>query len=681
MIQKEGFKKGMDLFLISFIALYFEILFIRWIPSCIQIVAYFTNIILISAFLGLGLGCMLTDKKFNLIGFFPALIFNLAAFLTVFNNVNIKASFIEGEHLLGFYSAQGVNFLFIIVLVFIFNALIFIPLGQKLGSCLKYFKPLAAYSINIFGSIIGVAVFSFLSYLMLPPFYWFLFGLAMMLWFYIQSKKELLFQILICLSIPLIVLQINSKSYWSPYYKIDIYSFVSNISNKVLGFFISANNTHHQYAFNLTQESVAATPELLHYKEIYEFPYKLKHPRNSLILGGGCGNDASAALRMGVKDIYAIEIDPFIAILGKRLHEERPYLAPNVHLYIDDARAFIRKTDRKFDLITFGYLDAHKVLSQFSSVRLDNFIYTKESFKDIRDHLSADGMMSLTYLVFREWIGSKLYAGLRNVFHDDLIVFRTQTYNPDDTAIFLAGPGVRNIGNTDIPGFKIYDGFDKNASFITDDWPYLYLVGRAIPVHYIIILLITLIISALGIFYVKQEPLAKFNTHFFFLGAGFMLLETVSITRFALLFGSTWIVNSAVIISILVMVLLANLYVTRSKKMNIQLIYLLLVLSILLNWLLKPDFYFAFNRIIGITLSSLILSLPLLFAGVIFAVSFKGARDIPGVFAYNLLGAIIGGFCEYISMITGFRFLFIVAIVMYGLSYLGLKKVSALIRA
>ncbi|MFC1671982.1 hypothetical protein ACFL01_02480, partial [Planctomycetota bacterium] len=61
-----------ELFLISFIALYFEILFIRWVPSSVQVVAYFANLILISSFLGLGLGCMMADRKRDLMNYFPA---------------------------------------------------------------------------------------------------------------------------------------------------------------------------------------------------------------------------------------------------------------------------------------------------------------------------------------------------------------------------------------------------------------------------------------------------------------------------------------------------------------------------------------------------------------------------------------------------------------------------------
>ncbi|MCX5702209.1 MAG: hypothetical protein NTW64_04450 [Candidatus Omnitrophica bacterium] len=667
--NKDDFHKIIDLFLVSFLALYFEILFIRWIPSSVQIVAYFTNIILISSFLGLGLGCLLTEIKFELMKALPSLLLIMVTLLMGISHMPVKATFIKGEHLLGFYESQGVNFLVIIVIIFIFNALFFVPLGQKLGICLKYFRPLIAYSINITGSIMGIAVFSFLSYLMFEPFHWFLFGLLLMCWFFIPSKKRLLFNGLVFVSTLFVILQMNAGSYWSPYYKIDVYPYISQSSKKVLGLFISANNTHHQYAFNLTEESVKALPELKHYKEIYEFPYDFISPRNVLILGAGSGNDAAAALRRGAKEVYAVEIDPFIASLGGKIHPERPYASKNVHLFIDDARSFIKKTDARFDLISFGYLDAHTVLSQFSSVRLDNFIYTKESFKDIKNHLSEDGMVSLTYLVFREWIGSKLYTALKDVFGDDLRVFRASTYQEGDTAIFLAGPGARNISAANNPDFKLYYGFDKNSRFITDDWPYLYLFKREIPRHYLVILVLIFIISFLGVVCIGPGTLKKFNAHFFLLGAGFMLLETVGITRFALLFGSTWLVNSAVIISILIMVLLANLYVWRARSIDIKAVYFLLIATIFLDWLLKPEFYLVFNRPIGIMLSSLALSLPMLFASVIFASSFKEAKDIPGVFAYNMLGAIAGGFCEYISMATGFNFLLLLAIAIYYISY------------
>lgn len=662
--------KFIDIFLISFVTLYFEILLIRWIPSSVQVLAYFSNIILISSFLGLGIGCMLADAKYNLLNLFPFLLLNLIIIVMSFSNVMVKVDNISGEYLLGSYRGGGIDCLAIIAIIFIFNALTFLPLGQKLGLALRHFKPLTSYSINISGSIIGVAAFSFISYLCLKPVYWFLIGLSAVLWFYLRPKKQLLLQVLILMAILFIVSGINASSKWSPYYKIDIRpDTISKISGKPVVFYIGVNDTHHQYAFDLSKDALSEFPDLRHYKDIYDFPYSLIHPKDVLILGSGSGNDTAAALSAGVKDIYAVEIDPLIAGLGKDLHSRRPYRSEYVHLSVGDARSFIRKADKKFDLITFGYLDSHKVLSQFSSVRLDNFIYTKESFRQVKELLNPGGIVSLTYLVFEEWIGDKLYAALKKVFGDDLVVFRARTYRNNDTAIFLAGSGIRGIDIKDTDGFKRYNGFNENARFITDDWPYLYLKEKGVPAHYLIILISIMAIALLAIFYVRPISVYKFNTHFFFLGAGFMLLETLSITRFALLFGSTWVVNAAVIISILVMALLAILYAEKAQKINIRLVYSLLIASIFLNWLIRPDFYLSFNKLLATGLSSFVLSAPLFFAGVIFANSFKQASDVSAAFAYNLLGAIIGGFCEYASMAVGFRPLFIAAIIIYLLSY------------
>ena len=51
----------------------------------------------------------------------------------------------------------------------------------------------------------------------------------------------------------------------------------------------------------------------------------------------------------------------------------------------------------------------------------------------------------------------------------------------------------------------------------------------------------------------------------FFLGAGFMLVETKAVVHMALLFGSTWMVNSVVFFAVLVMILLANLFVLQGQ--------------------------------------------------------------------------------------------------------------------
>jgi len=99
-----------------------------------------------------------------------------------------------------------------------------------------------------------------------------------------------------------------------------------------------------------------------------------------------------------------------------------------------------------------------------------------------------------------------------------------------------------------------------------------------------------------------------------------MLIETKSITEMALMFGSTWIINSFVIGGILIMILFANYYVS-TFKINIKHFYLFLLLSIVINFLMKPSSFLQ-DALIFKIIAILIVSSPVFFAGVIFATSF-----------------------------------------------------------
>ena len=56
-------RPGVQLFLTSGLALYAELLCIRWVPAYVRFVAYFTNFILLASFLGLGVGILSSRSK------------------------------------------------------------------------------------------------------------------------------------------------------------------------------------------------------------------------------------------------------------------------------------------------------------------------------------------------------------------------------------------------------------------------------------------------------------------------------------------------------------------------------------------------------------------------------------------------------------------------------------------
>jgi hypothetical protein len=152
------------------------------------------------------------------------------------------------------------------------------------------------------------------------------------------------------------------------------------------------------------------------------------------------------------------------------------------------------------------------------------------------------------------------------------------------------------------------------------------------------------------------------------MGAAFFLLETKSITEIALLLGSTWVVNAAVIAAILLMIVAANTLVERLRLRDPRPYYLLVILSLLLNYLLPLGSLLGLSLPWRVALASALLALPLFFAGVIFAITFSQSESAPIALGSNLLGAVVGAVLEYTSLILGIRALYLLALGCYALS-------------
>ena len=164
------------------------------------------------------------------------------------------------------------------------------------------------------------------------------------------------------------------------------------------------------------------------------------------------------------------------------------------------------------------------------------------------------------------------------------------------------------------------------------------------------------------------------NVQLFFLGAGFMLVETKAVVTMALLFGSTWVVNSVVFLAVLMMILLANLWTLRSRPGRLWPYYAGLFIALALNAIVPLDFFLGMNRSIQVLGSCLLVFAPILFAGVIFAASFRRTSEPDRAFGVNIAGAMLGGLAEYSSMLLGFQYVVLVAILFYALSAIGLRR-------
>jgi hypothetical protein len=147
----------------------------------------------------------------------------------------------------------------------------------------------------------------------------------------------------------------------------------------------------------------------------------------------------------------------------------------------------------------------------------------------------------------------------------------------------------------------------------------------------------------------------QWSWHFFLLGAGFMLLETKSIIQFALLWGSTWVVASLAIASVLVMALVANLVVSRWEVRRPWRIGGVLLALLALNYFVPVGRVAFESRAAESVFYAVLMFSPILCAGLLFGSAFKRSKTIPTDFGANLLGAMAGGVAEYLSLMTGFR--------------------------
>ncbi len=662
-----------QLFLVSFVSLFLEMTFLRWAPAQFRVLAYYSNLVLIACFLGLGLGCLLAPRKRDLSAFFPALL--LGAIGAILAARGYQFHFTHGEGfqlwqtnvLEGGKVARDLDLKALLLGAFALSTLLFVPIGQLLGRALAPHPPLAGYAINILGSLAGVAAHAALSYFSLPPTLWFGVGAAAWL-FALRARPGAILAGLPFLAAALFLLARDDRGFlWSPYYKIKLVSILpgQGIDSR-FGFSLDVNEDYHQNAMNLS-DAALQDPEIVSWQAwrvMYDAPYRYAEGRERvLILGAGTGNDVAAALRAGARRIDAVEIDPTIAELGRR-HPEKPYADPRVTLHVDDARSFLRRATGPYDAVVFGFLDSHRLFSSMSSVRLDTYVYTVECLRRVRELLGPNGLASLSFCINQEWIARRLHKMLELAFGTPPAIVK----GPDEIhLVFLAGPGLESR----LPPTLLQAG---DLPPCTDDWPYLYMQQRAIPEDYWFVIGAVALLAIVSV--LAAAPSARsVEPHFFLLGAAFMLLETRSITVLALLFGSTWIVNAAVFTGILAAILGMTVLVDRVGFPR-RLAYAGLAAALLASWLVPPS-AFAGMGAAGTAAATALLSLPIFFAAGVFAVSFRETPDPTRALGSNLIGAVLGGFAEYASLVVGLANLIPIAAGLYALSALALRRGTA----
>lgn len=696
----------LKLFAISFLGLFLQLLIIRWVAIEINIFAYLQNSLLIICFLGLGLGFLTCRNELRLIeGLISLAIFCLLVAIPITNSALRKIS-----PILAYFDDMAVwnraalespiepIFVIIVAILVIFILwwfLIqaFIPIGQITGRLLsEHPNPIKAYSVNVVASLIGSWAFLVYSYMGFSPWVWFLtFALCLITTIpQARSLKSLFFIGVILISAFVFSTEPGAeKTIWSHYQKLTLHPYTENKRDDEK--LIAVNNCGYQVMIDLSKNASVADRSSSESSQIglsqYDLPFVFhKSPKKALILGAGSGNDVAGAIRAGVPDISAVEIDRAIIELGRAFHPERPYESNQVRLINDDARSYLQNSRETYDVISFGLLDSHTNTS-VTNARLDHYVYTKEAIQAAHKLLSQNGILSLTFESQKPYISDRMARLLRDEFGQEPLYFRIpyNTYGWGGV-MFIAGD-LKQANEVLKMNFRLADKINQwkaeypvtltyTTNLTTDDWPYIYLNGPQVPSLFIIAALIILALLKYSLHRldidISLRGWTKLDWQFFLLGASFMLLELQGINMGAVVLGSTWWVSAVIISGILIMVLAANFayyYIPCLKRSGLT-IYIALLACCALLYFVDLSYFSDLPKATRVIVVSFICTLPLFFSGIVFIRSFEASTKRDRSMAINLFGAIFGGMLQALTFLLGIKALIVLVAIFYSVAYI-----------
>jgi SAM-dependent methyltransferase len=721
----------LELFALSVVSLFFELLAIRWLSADFRAFAVFRTFPLVTCFVGLGAGFALNrDAVFRYTPW--ALVFfvgvaKLAEFFkvgfwgfpsaSVFNWQSLPVEGMPGAVYL-------VMFSFVLLLLLAGPFLVSACIGARLGVLFNQAASLQSYAVNLAGALLGSCLFTLLSFLGSPPWQ-LLLVTAGALALFAPGRKRLVWLAAACLVAVLAALpcpvssmalseaftvyqEKAAKTFWSPYQRLDLRLYRDKAESgqetgRFLGLELGVNRLFYQYFFSPELALSSFPADLRGFVQIrrdqYSLPEKIKPSpewgptvtfdrgdqsslpaevkpgRSVLVLAAGTGQDVAAAVQHGATEVDAVDIDPVILELGRRYNPI--YSQPSVHLFCDDARHYIGRCKKKYDLIVYSFLDSHAVLGQGSSVRLDSYPYTQEGIVSGLNLLQPDGLMVVSFSAVTPWLERRLYKTISEaVGYEPLLIEGKEGFGH---LFFVLGQAVRDRAVQPPAGWKLKDKpqIDPGERSLTDDWPYLYVRPDVLDVPYLLIIFQIVLASFLAARRVLVGKGNLLHWQMFFLGAAFLLLELHSISFLSLLYGSTWLTSAVAINGILLMIFCSNLLVMKFGRFFVGkewLIYLLLLLSIAGDYLLPVTALAGEPEVLRYSLLTLVTLLPLCVAGFLFSALFSRVDNAAQALAFNLFGSVVGGMLEYLSNFWGVKALCLVAAWFYLMALLCLLK-------
>ncbi len=668
--------------LTSFSILALELALIRWTSSQIRVFAYFNNIVLITSFLGMGVGVALGRRHPALLhAALPVLLIvavplGAADWLGLVHlpfpdqSITLWGAESASPHVPHFLANMGIFLALLTAIVAVF-ACASAPLGYLFGRA----PVLRAYTADLAGALGGVAAFSALAWAELGPATWLAIAVVPLAWLSRRGWSALAAVVIIALGH-----YSGQGAQFSPYNRIVL----SSASPLYLQ--LDVNRDFHQFLHNFSAARITDPAVPAHDRAVlqgmrgfYDLPFALNpQRRTALVVGAGTGNDVQAALRPRYASVTSVDIDGRIIELGREHHPEKPYSDPRVRTVVDDARSFFQKSERRaYDVVCYGLLDSHAMVSAMSTLRLDNYVYTEEGIRSAWECVAPGGHLSLALsCIAGQWFFERLYWTIARATGRPPTAIFTEVHG--QTVTFIVATPEARLDAAELGSrrhLRPRNTMEQTVA-LTDDWPFLYLRLDVFPWGYAVVLGFVLVLTA-----VVMRPVfgvgvsgASFDWPLFLMGAAFLLVETRGVTSLSLLFGSTWAVNSAVFGGILTMVLAANLAVQRWQWREPLPWFLALFAAVALLYAFPIAWLQTLPLVLRGVIGGLLTGLPVGLAGVVVPMLLARAAQPTAALGANLLGAVLGGCLEYYSMLGGLKATALMALALYLVAFLLLRK-------
>jgi SAM-dependent methyltransferase len=660
--------KQSRLVLLSCLVFFVELTLMRWAGANVYYLFAYANFILLASFLGMGIGFLRAKTATNYFQLAPVF---LAAFIVICYRYSYEYQAIVNpltdnlDYTSSYFKANLYPLWMTLPLIFLSVTVIMAALTDGLARAFSEFPALIAYRLEVLGSLLGIGFFSLLSFLQASPLCW---GLVISGLFMTLLKPANYFMRVLQIAALVLMVGVFGKEsltpghYWSSYSKIDVLEY----SKK--RYVVDVNG--------LPQQVIESAAQRKQVKPFYELPYQhAVHPvlNNVLIIGAGTGGDVAIALSEGAKHVDAVEIDPAVYRLGKKLNPDQPYSDPRVQVIINDGRAFLQNTQHSYDLIIFALTDSLFLIPGQSSLRLENYLYTVEALSKVKEKLAPGGIFTFYNYYAPRWMVDRLANTFATVFDHApcLDTFSVKDYWATVLTISEAPKALQCS--------RLWQMDQKDyAQPSTDNHPFLYLKNNSLPAsNAALLLFIFLVTVLLAVRSINKSCTAVKNyLDLFLMGAAFLLLETKSIISYALLFGTTWFVNALVFMGILTTVYLAIEFTARITRINIVLLMGLLLATLFLSWLVPASWVLSLPALPRLLVETLIVFSPIFIANVIFAERLRHTASSTDALGVNLMGAVLGGLLEYSALVLGYQSLICVVGVLYAAAIMVMMRRS-----